>query len=222
MKIWKSNNVTQLVHVVVIFGVVQFFFLTFLAAFLYPGGYDYFNYYFSDLGATVARNGQVNSISSWLFFVALAIVSSTLLPFWLITQRLFTESKLIKILGFLGSILGLISSPLIFAMGFFPIDVQLEIHFLLVISFFLLFSIAILLYSIAALGSPKVSNIYAFVGMFALAIGIFLFTDPVGPFGAFLQKIIEYAYFGWVLLIINQSRLQFKSTITMDDDSISK
>jgi hypothetical protein len=205
MKIWESNNVNQLAHIVVIFGVVEFFLLTFLAAFLYPGGYDYFNYYFSDLGATIAKNGQANPYSSFLFFLALIIVSSTLVPFWVLSQQLFSELKTAKALGMLGMIFGISSSPFIFGMAFFPLDTQLEIHFTLVIIFFMLFSIAIFFYSLSILLSSNIQKQYGLVGLIALAIGIVLCMDPVGLFGAFLQKIVEYAYFGWVLVIINRS-----------------
>jgi hypothetical protein len=92
--------------------------------------------------------------------------------------------------------------------------VQLEIHFILVIIFFLLFSIAIPLYSLAILVGKRFSNLYAVAGLISLTVGIILFIDPAGPFGAFLQKIIEYAYFGWVLLIINLNRLQLKNKYT--------
>lgn len=37
---------------------VQFLVLTFVAALFYSGGYNYFGYYFSGLGAVTAKNGQ--------------------------------------------------------------------------------------------------------------------------------------------------------------------
>jgi len=43
-------------------GVIQFILLTFLAVMFYPGGFDFYNQYFSELGATMARNGELNSI----------------------------------------------------------------------------------------------------------------------------------------------------------------
>ncbi len=107
------KSISRLMCVITIFGVLQFLILTFLAAFLYPGGYDYFGYYFSDLGAIVAKNGEPNPISSMLFFVALSVIAVTFIPFWLIIRSLFTESVNEKILSTLGSALGLISSPFI-------------------------------------------------------------------------------------------------------------
>lgn len=68
----------------------------FLAAFFYPGGYDYYRYYCSDLGAVAAKNGELSSISSSLFFVALTVVATTLIPFWLVLHSLFIESKVEK------------------------------------------------------------------------------------------------------------------------------
>ena len=48
-------------------GVIQFIILTLLAVIFYPGGFDFYSQYFSELGATLARNGEINGISSSLF-----------------------------------------------------------------------------------------------------------------------------------------------------------
>jgi hypothetical protein len=49
------KNGCRLACMLTVFGVIQFFLLTLLAALAYPGGFDYFGYYFSDL----ARAGVV-------------------------------------------------------------------------------------------------------------------------------------------------------------------
>lgn len=180
----------------VLFGVFQFFFLTFLAAFFYPGGYDYFTYYFSELGAVFARNSDVNTISAVLFFVALTVVSITLVPFWFASLKFFNQSRAERTLGLLGSGIGLLCSPLLIGVALFPLDTQLEIHFGFVITHFALFSFAILFYSIAFLLRRRYP--LAILGFLILAIGLLLMIDPMNPSAAFLQKVVVYSYFIWV------------------------
>jgi len=61
------RSIGQIACIIIVFGALQFFILTFAAAFVYPGGFDYFGYFFSDLGAVLAKNGELNYISSALF-----------------------------------------------------------------------------------------------------------------------------------------------------------
>ena len=200
------KRINRLACIVTIFGVLQFFLLTFFAAFLYPGGYDYFGYYFSDLGVVVARNGNPNLISRTLFFVALTLLALALIPFWLTIRSLFTESNKEKTLSKIGSTLGVISSPFLIGIALFPIDTQLEPHFLATLTFVLLFLLATLLYSMTIILNKNCPNYFGIIGfvLFAIPIASFIvsFMDPFAPVGAFLQKIALYGYFIWVLLPI--------------------
>lgn len=196
------KSIGRLACAVTVFGVLQFFLLTFLAALFYPGGYDYFGYYFSDLGAVVAINGEPNAISSTLFFVTLTVVALALIPFWLIIRSLFTESRVEKVLSILGSVLGLISSPFIIGVALFPIDTQLDIHILVTLIFFSLFVLATLLYSIAIALNQNYPNYFGLVGVVLFAISLVIFMDPLAPHVAFLQTIVTYGYFIWVLIPI--------------------
>ena len=200
------KRISRLACIVTIFGVLQFFLLTFFAAFLYPGGYDYFGYYFSDLGAATARNGDPNLISRILFFVALTLLAFILIPFWLTIRSLFTESNKEKTLSKIGSTLGVISSPFLIGIALFPIDTQLEPHFLATLTFVLLFLLATLLYSMTIILNKNCPDYFGIIGFVLLAIPIasFIvsFMDPFAPVGAFLQKIALYGYFIWVLLPI--------------------
>jgi hypothetical protein len=196
----KSKKFGRFVSFITIFGVGQFLLLTFLAAFFYPGGYDYFGYYFSDLGAAEARNGESNSISSTLFSAALTIVAIALIPFWLILRLIFTESKVGRVLSTLGSILGLISSPFIIGVALFPIDTQLEAHISATMIFFSLFVLSTILYSIAIIVNQKYSNYFGLVGIVLFLVSIIIFLDPLAQHVAFLQTIVTYGYFIWVFL----------------------
>ena len=200
------KRISRLACIVTVFGVLQFFILTFLAAFLYPGGYDYFGYYFSDLGAVAARNGDPNLFSRILFFVALTLLALILIPFWLTIRSLLPESKKGKILGKIGSILGVVSSPFLIAVALFPLDTQLNSHFLATLVFVLLFVSATLLYSISMILNQNYPKHFGVIGFILFVIPIASFTvsfiDPFAPLGAFLQKIALYCYFIWILLPI--------------------
>ena len=190
----------RLVCLVIIFGVVQFFLLTFLAALAYPGGFDYFGYFFSDLGAVVAKNGDANLISSTLFTVSVIVVALTLIPFWLILRSPFEKSRLEKILSTLGSIFGLTAFPFLIGVAISPIDTQLETHILMTLIFFSLFVLATLLYSIAVILNQNRPNYSGIVGLVLFAVSIVILVDPLATYVAFLQTIVLYGYFAWVLI----------------------
>lgn len=197
---FRSIGRRQLACVVAVFGVLQFFLLTFLAAFFYPGGYDYFEYYFSDLGAVVARNGEVNPVSSALFVLALVLVGFALVPFWLVIRLPFIGSRMERVLGGLGSALGLISCPFIIGVALFPIDVQLEMHFLVFMVFFSCFTVAALLYSIVFVLNRDCPGRFGLLGVVLFAVSLLVFVDPRAPYTVFLQKFLAYGYFVWVLV----------------------
>jgi uncharacterized YccA/Bax inhibitor family protein len=173
-----------------------------MAALFYPGGYDYFGYYFSDLGAVEARNGEPNSISRSLFSVALTIIALSLIPFWLIIHRLFRESAVERVLSILGSALGLLSSPFAIGVGLFPIDTQLETHFIVTLILVLLFASASLLYSIAIILNQNYPNYLGLMAFILLAVSVASFATSLSDpsLGAFLQKIVAYGYFVWTLI----------------------
>ena len=206
----EIKNIGRLACIVTVFGVVQFIFLTFLAALFYPEGFDFFGYYFSDLGAAVAKNGEPNSISSVLFPATLILVALALVPFWLVIYSLFKESRVEKVLSILGSALGLISAPFIIGVALFPIDTQLETHILLTLTFFSLFVLATLLYSIAIILNRNYPNYFGIVGLVLFAISLVIIIDPLAPYVAFLQTIVIYGYFVWVLIPICILRKELK------------
>jgi len=196
----EIRGIGQLACVVIVLGIGLFFLLTFTAALLYPGGFDYLGYYFSDLGAVIAKNGEPNSISSALFSIAVIIVAVTLIPFWLIIRSLFTKSKLEKILSMLGSTLGLISFPFLIGVAISPIDTQLETHILTTLIFFSLFVLATLLYSVAVILNKDYPNYSAIVGLVLFGVSTLILVDPLASYVAFLQTIVLYGYFAWVLV----------------------
>ena len=190
----------RLACLIAAFGVLQFLLLTSIAAFFYPEGFDYFGYFFSDLGASTARNGDPNPISSSLFFVTLVIVGVTLVPFWLTARSLFADSKVERVLSALGSTLGILSSPFTIGVALFPIDTQLETHILVTLTMFSLFVFATLLYSVALILNRNYSNYLGLVGLLLFVVSLVILVDPLATYVAFLQTIVTYGYFVWVLI----------------------
>lgn len=183
-----------------VFNVFQFLLITFIAAIFYPGGYDYFGYYFSDLGTVVARNGASNSFSSTLFIITLTLIGIFMIPTWLILPSLFKESSYQKITSFLGSGFGLLVSPLLIGVAIFPMDTELDLHMFFARYMFLAFGTAILIYSIAILLNENYANYYAIFGLaifILVLIYVFGNLDTIGPF---VQKVIVYSYIIWAFI----------------------
>ncbi|MFX0084900.1 MAG: DUF998 domain-containing protein [Candidatus Hodarchaeota archaeon] len=198
----KSIPYTQIICILAIFGFAQFIVVTFVAAALYPGGYDYFGYFFSDLGTTRARNGDPNIISSLLFSISFVSLIICLFPFWFAIITIFHRTMGERRLSIYGSLSGLIS--FIFGLGvvIYPMDTHFEEHRFFAVLFFSFLAIAILLYSFAFLLNTNYSNYYSFLsfGLFIL-LGFFE-TVTFGNYQAFVQKIIFYYLFLWVLIQI--------------------
>jgi hypothetical protein len=192
----------QAVCILAIFGFTQFILVTFVAAALYPGGYDYFGYFFSDLGTKRARNGDPNSLSSLLFSISFASLMLCLIPFWFVIITIFQRTMSERRLSNYGSLSGLLS--LIFGLGvvIYPMDTHFEEHRFFAVIFFSFLAIAILLYSFAILMNSDYSNYYSFLS-FGLFIIVGLFeTVTFGNYQAFVQKVIFYCFFLWVLVQI--------------------
>ena len=183
-----------------VFAALEFLLITFLAAIFYPGGYDYFGYYFSDLGAVVARNGTSNSFSSALFLITLTLTGIFMIPTWLILPSLFKESIYEKITSYIGTGFGLLATPLLIGVAIFPMDTEPDLHTFYARYFFLAFGTAILIYSIAILLNQDYANSYSFFGLaiFVLVL-IYVFVE-LGAIHTFVQKVIVYSYIIWAFV----------------------
>lgn len=192
-----------------IIGIIQFLVLTFVAACFYPGGYDYFGYYFSDLGAVNARNGDPNILSSILFSISLTGLALSLIPFWISVRALSGESKLGRVFSKVGSVSGLVSTPFILGVVLYPMDTQLNAHILTTMLFFTFFMVGIVSYSVMFILNNEYPSSHGFIGLLLLSLSLPIFVDPLASYVAFLQKILVYGCFIWVLLPL---RLLNKST----------
>ena len=180
-----------------VLGTLQMIILTFIAMILYPDGYSFADHYFSHLGLTRTPNGSDNTVCMILFIIALVGAAIGLIPFWVVMTTIFSELKGIKYLSYFGSLLGLLSSPFLIGVAIFPGDTQGMLHSLSARNFFLLFAIAILVYSVAILFNKDYQNIYAIVGIiFSIIIVLFIFRffSAIGPI---MQKAIIYCFCLW-------------------------
>ncbi len=199
IKSWK-----QFACIIALIGGIQFIIVTFIAMLLYPDGYSFVDHYISYLGATRTVKGSPNTIPRILFIIASVVAGISLIPFWIVITTLFLDSPLMKYVSFLGSILGLISSPFLMALAIFAMDTHGPEHSITTRIFFLLFAAAIMTYSIGILLNPGYQNYFSFVGIgFSIIIVLFIY----GYFriiNVIMQKIIVYGFIAWVLFqIIN-------------------
>lgn len=192
LKSWK-----RLACLIAVIGTLQMIALTLIAMILYPDGYSFSDHYFSHLGLTRTPDGKTNSISQILFIIALVVAAISLIPFWVVMTTIFTDLEGVKYLSYFGSILGLLSSPFLIGVAIFPGDTHGALHSISARNFFLLFAIAILIYSIAILFNMDYHNIYAIVGIiFSVIIFLFIFRffSAINPI---MQKTIIYGFCLW-------------------------
>ncbi|MHA1301109.1 MAG: hypothetical protein ACTSO9_16940 [Candidatus Helarchaeota archaeon] len=121
-------------------------------------------------------------------------------PFWIIIRDLFKNFETAYKLATIGTILGLLSSPLAMGVGIFPSDVAPFPHTFCANGFFLSISSAIALYSVAILKNDDYPNPFSYLGL-AIAVvvclyvfNVFSFADP--PF----QKICVYSFIIWAFI----------------------
>lgn len=214
VKLVKLKSWKHLSCIAALIGGIQFIVVTFIAMFFYPDGYSFTEDYFSFLGTTInVRTYSPNRISRILFVIACVVAGASLIPFWIVITTLFKNSDIARYLSYFGSILGIISSPLLMGAGIFPGDKMYETHSFSAKYFFLLFAAAILIYSIAILLNENYQNIYAFIGFgFSVLIVLYIlrFFIQIGPL---MQKIIAYGFISWAGLQV----IKIWKTINLQD-----
>jgi hypothetical protein len=203
-------------------GCLLFVLLTALAMLFYRGGtaldphragYSFFENFFSELGLTVARSGESNTISAILFFVALFASGAALALFFVAAPGLFRHSRWGRLLSGTGSAFGLLAGTGFMGVAFTPADLFIDGHIFFVLWAFRLFPLAVLPYVPAILSHPRYPNRYAvlFLAFFALLFAyLLLLTQGPNPESAsgrqiqvVGQKLIGYAS---VISIYLQSR----------------
>ncbi len=198
-----------------------FVILTALAMLIYPGGtvadpatrgYSFFTNFFSDLGLTVAHNGQPNPIAGLLFPIALTLAGLALALFFVAFIRFFTQSRLSLILGVIGTLLGVVAGGCFIGVAFTPADIFREAHGQFVLNAFQAFLFAVAIYVVVMLRDRTYPKRYALIFiLFAVLLGVYLVLITQGPdmdtaqgllMQATGQKIIVYAS---ILSVLAQS-----------------
>ncbi|TFG33047.1 hypothetical protein EU528_01735 [Candidatus Thorarchaeota archaeon] len=184
-----------------IIGGMIFIIVTFIAMLTYPGGYSFIDYPFSALGLTVI-NSTPSMLNYFLFVIACTSAAVCLVPFSLAIRTVFTDTTLLKLLSWVGTILILASAPNLSALSLFAGNVFPAEHGLTTLLFFILITLGVLFYSIATLLNSEYNNLYGLIGCIVVVvcfmyIGAF-FSPLFASFGTALwQKVSVYALILW-------------------------
>jgi hypothetical protein len=183
-----------------IFGFLQFIILTFFAALFYPGGYDYFGYFFSDLGAVRARNGEINQTSSLMFSGSFFLLMIFLIPFWIAILEIFKNSIIERNLSKTGSLIGVLSFFGGLGVIIYPMDTHFDEHQFFAGFFFTLLAGAVLFYSLAIFFHQNYSNVYALLSLcLFILVGLFEMV-AFGNYQPLVQKIVFFMLFIWIIM----------------------
>jgi hypothetical membrane protein len=110
----------------------------------------------------------------------------------------FTRTKAEKYLSGAGTFLGIFASPFLALLSIFPANLQFGPHMLATRFFFLLFGLAIIIYTPALILNKDYNKVLAFYGVLvaiAALLYIFLFI-----LNAAFQKFTIYLMISWVIV----------------------
>jgi hypothetical protein len=196
----------------IVIGCVMFIVLTLIAMLTYAGGavdnhaakgYSFTHDFLSNLGMITALSGKPNWVSAVLFFISLAAAGACLVIFFVLFPRFFKDSRLQRILGMTGSIIGVLAGISFIGIAFAPADIARPAHIQFVTWAFRLFPLAVLCYVPVMFMGRHYPKGYAWVfTVFCLMlIGYYMlltngpsFTSPEGLVIQVVgQKVISYA-----------------------------
>jgi phage shock protein PspC (stress-responsive transcriptional regulator) len=218
---------------------VLFVILTAAAMFIYPGGtntakttigYSFTANFFSDLGLTIAHNGQANPVAAIMFLIALGSAGAALMLFFVAFLQFFGRNTVRRTLSVLGTLFGLIAGACFIGVALTPANLFGEAHGNFVRGAFFTFLIAVVFYLIAVLITPNYPNRYAAVfGVFAVLLGFYLILIFAGPESDTVegltiqvvgQKIIAYASIITVLIeAIGALQINRSRSVQLADDA---
>ncbi len=196
----KKSPWIKVFCIIGVIGALQFIIITLIAMLTYPDGYNFFGHYFSDLGTTVTRNGVPNPISRALFVIASVVAGGALILFWIVIPTIFKDRLITKLLSWIGSAMGIISAPLLMLLAIFAGNVFPNEHMYTTLYFFLLFALAIIVYSIAIILNKNYPSIYSIISIgFSVVIILFIFGFFM-VINVLMQKIVVYGFCLWTTL----------------------
>lgn len=186
-------NLKQVGAICGILGGVLFVIITLINMVVYPGGYSFFENYFSQLGL-LEVGGQPNLLGYVLFSAACASAAICSIPFWLSIRMEFTSHGVVRYLGCFGTILGLVAAPFLSALALFAADAYPYQHGMSTLIFFLCYTFAIIIYSVATLLSKEYNSLYSLAG---LAVAVIVFGHIFHIHTALMQKFAVYSLILW-------------------------
>ena len=171
--------------------------------FAYPGGtftdpttigYNFFYNFFSDLGRVTAPNGQGNTVSLILFFLALSIAGISLIFFFLAFRDFFKNDRTGNILSLIGTISGVATGFCFLGIACAPYDLFFDIHYQLVIWAFRAYFVAVSLYAFVIFRQyvypPRYGWIFA---AFAIFLAAYVGLLEFGPSAETTQGLVIQA-----------------------------
>ena len=195
---------------------VLFVVLTAAAMLIYPGGtntdkttvgYSFLGNFFSDLGLTIAHNGQTNSMASLMFLVALGSAGGALILFFVAFLQFFVGGAR-RALSVLGTLFGIIAGACFIGVALTPANLFGEAHGNFVRGAFFTFLIAVVFYLLAIVITPAYPRRYAVVfSVFAVLLGLYLILIFAGPDADSAQ--------GLIIQVVGQKVIAYASIITV-------
>ncbi len=176
-----------------ILGGVLFIIFSFAGMLVYPGGYSFLTNYFSEIGLTQV-GGQPNGAGYALFMAACTSAAVCSIPFWLSIRTVFTKPTSVRYMGLIGTILGIMTAPFLSGLSILAGDIFPYQHGLSTVLIFLLYSSAIVIYSVAILLNKNYNHLFSLVGFVVAAICL-LHIFLIGT--ALMQKIAVYGLVLW-------------------------
>lgn len=170
---------------------IQFVVLTLVAMLVFLGGthrdpssegYSFFRNTFSSLGLITAPNGEPNTLSAILFFIAMSCAGLGLTLFFLVVPQLFWEKRSTRAISLAGSLFGVISGISFMGVAFTPADILPLAHIRFVLLAFRTFLVVVVFYTLAILLIPEYPKRYALIYLiFAVQLAGYIYLLTQGP-----------------------------------------
>ena len=195
-----------------IFGALQFFVLSAIAMWHYPGGtihdrasagYSFLYNYFSDLGRLQSWNGQSNALSNFYFVNSLTLAGAGLTVFFIALPFVF-RSEESKRFALAAALTGIAAALCYIGIAHAPLDVNYWRHTLYVRAGFISFLVMSISFALAIFSEPDYPRHYAyafivfglvlFVQITIMLFGPRAWSSPQALFlQATAQKIVVYS-----------------------------
>lgn len=174
----------------IILWAVVFIILTGSAMIAFPGGslidklsihYNFFENYFSSLGATMTISGKENKISNIFFTIAMSGFGLVIIYFSKIWRAFDIDANKSVILGYLSKAFLIISGICFIGISFSPWNLYFENHFVFLKLAFISFLLWILLILIFQSGIKKLKKLFAINIVYSIFLAAYIYILFYGP-----------------------------------------